>query len=596
MRRRGSTPRAGASETHTTGGCGWAGSTGSRTRLTPSRRPATLQEASRSAEACAVLDRVLRTTNDPYAAGRRAGAAPLRADQSRSDGRVHPGHRGGLRRPSATSPSPTCTGTSTRWPRSPRTTRARWTAASPTWSGPPGRWARWRTADRDTAWGWHDLAMAYSYLSFHGYALGAIERARQLGAAAGIPEETFAAPGIRLRNAVALDHNGDSDGCLRVLRDIAADLARFVRDGRADRLRPSSLAAYGYAAARRAALGDPLESTGEAEPARLLGHGGDSARARDMRQLGEVCLAVADGRPDRGGHPAGRRPGRPPRRSARPSRPGCAASRCARAGDHAGRAPRRPAGVPARRAAQRPAARRLHRRHRRPDRPRGDAPGGGPVRGRGADRPADRAAQPASAGAVHHRGGVPGRAGGDRRLRPGRLQGGQHPARPPLRRPGAATHRRGDQPGDAPGRLRGPLRRRRVRGGAPGRRHGRGGRGGPPDRRGRAHRGLGVAGARHPGRGEHRLRRGRRRPARRCATRSAPPSSTPTGRCCAPSPAPAPADRAPRATGAVSGGSARCRRPAGRPGRPRPGRPAPRPARRRAPGPGCTPCSRSGGR
>ncbi|MGK5742502.1 GGDEF domain-containing protein [Micromonospora sp. URMC 103] len=151
--------------------------------------------------------------------------------------------------------------------------------------------------DRDTAWGWHDLAMAYSYLSFHGYALGAIERARQLGLAAGIPEETFAAPGIRLRNAVALDHNGDSDGCLRVLRDVATDLGRFLRAGRAGRLRPSSLAAYGYAAARRAALGDRLDSGSEADPARLLAHGGDSARARDMRDLGNVCLAIAAGRP-----------------------------------------------------------------------------------------------------------------------------------------------------------------------------------------------------------------------------------------------------------------------------------------------------------
>ena len=45
---------------------------------------------------------------------------------------------------------------------------------------------------------------------------------------------------------------------------------------------------------RRSATGatDP-----DAEPARLLGHGGDSARARDLRQLGQVCLAVADGRP-----------------------------------------------------------------------------------------------------------------------------------------------------------------------------------------------------------------------------------------------------------------------------------------------------------
>ncbi len=113
--------------------------------------------------------------------------------------------------------------------------------------------------DRETAWGWHDLAMAYSYLSFHGYALGAIERARQLGKAADIPDETFAAPGIRLRNAVTLDHNGDTDGCLRVLRDIDVDLNHFVRAGTLDRLRPSGLAAYGYAALRRAV--DTLAAT-----------------------------------------------------------------------------------------------------------------------------------------------------------------------------------------------------------------------------------------------------------------------------------------------------------------------------------------------
>jgi hypothetical protein len=103
-----------------------------------------------------------------------------------------------------------------------------------------------RDPDGETAWGWHDLAMAYSYLSFHGYALAAIERARQLGSAAGIPEESFAAPGIRLRNAVALDHAGDSDGCLRVLRDIGADLDRLLGGGAGlGRLRPSSVAAWG---------------------------------------------------------------------------------------------------------------------------------------------------------------------------------------------------------------------------------------------------------------------------------------------------------------------------------------------------------------
>jgi diguanylate cyclase (GGDEF)-like protein len=147
------------------------------------------------------------------------------------------------------------------------------------------------TPDSDTAWAWHDLAMAYSYLGFHGHAIGAMERARELAVIVGMPEETFAAPGVRLRNAVTLDHNGDTDGCLRVLRDIARDLDRFLERGA--RLRPSTLTAYGYALARRAALGE----SSAADATHLLAHGGDSVRARDMRQLGEICLAIAENRP-----------------------------------------------------------------------------------------------------------------------------------------------------------------------------------------------------------------------------------------------------------------------------------------------------------
>jgi len=155
--------------------------------------------------------------------------------------------------------------------------------------------ARVQDPDGDTAWGWHDLAMAYSYLSFHGYALGAIERARQIGTAAGLREEMFAAPGIRLRNAVALDHSGDSDGCLRVLRDIGADLCRFLNADGGVRLRPSTVTAYGYAAARRAALGEDVDPGVDVNA--LLAAGGDGARARDLRQLGDVCVAIASGRP-----------------------------------------------------------------------------------------------------------------------------------------------------------------------------------------------------------------------------------------------------------------------------------------------------------
>ncbi|HEX8345498.1 MAG TPA: GGDEF domain-containing protein, partial [Actinoplanes sp.] len=147
--------------------------------------------------------------------------------------------------------------------------------------------------DSETAWGWHDLAMAYSYLGFHGHALTAIEQARQDGAAAGLAPEAFAAPGIRLRNAVALDHQGDSDGCLRVLRDIDAELTRFVATGADKRLRPGSRAVYGYALARRAALGEPTE----ADASVWLRDAGDSIRAHDLRHLGGVCLAIAAGRP-----------------------------------------------------------------------------------------------------------------------------------------------------------------------------------------------------------------------------------------------------------------------------------------------------------
>jgi len=255
-----------------------------------------LMESSRSAEACSMFERVINTTNDPYS---RADALVQRLSAIINLGRTaeytsaveqafdaardlaEPYLRGHLHALAAVAAHDQgaldrCVSHLV------HSARALGSVHDP---------------DRETAWGWHDLAMAYSYLSFHGYALSAIERARKLGLSAGIPEETFAAPGIRLRNAVALDHHGDSDGCLRVLRDIGGDLERFVRAGSADRLRPSSLAAYGYALARLAALGGPADLPAELDPARLLANGGDSARSRDMRQLGGACLAIAAGRP-----------------------------------------------------------------------------------------------------------------------------------------------------------------------------------------------------------------------------------------------------------------------------------------------------------
>lgn len=142
--------------------------------------------------------------------------------------------------------------------------------------------------DTDLAWGWHDLAMAYSYLGFHGYALSAIERARQVGAQASVPPEHFAVPSIRLRMALSMDHHGDTDGCLRVLRDLSAELSQFGSTS----LRPSGQAAYGYALARQAALDEPPAS----DPRPMLGAGIEGQRARDMRALGDVCLMIAAGK------------------------------------------------------------------------------------------------------------------------------------------------------------------------------------------------------------------------------------------------------------------------------------------------------------
>jgi diguanylate cyclase (GGDEF)-like protein len=149
--------------------------------------------------------------------------------------------------------------------------------------------------DAMAAWGWHNLAMAYSYTGFHGHALGAIERARQVASGIGLPPSDFVAPGIRLRLAVSLDQRGDTDGCQRVLRDITQDALARHASGEMDRLRPISWTNYGYAFVRLAALGyrKVLE---ELDPRRLLAQG-TSRRADDLRALAAVCQAIAEGRP-----------------------------------------------------------------------------------------------------------------------------------------------------------------------------------------------------------------------------------------------------------------------------------------------------------
>ncbi|MCA2213543.1 GGDEF domain-containing protein [Jidongwangia harbinensis] len=256
------------------------------------RQAGQLQQGGRSAEALPLLDRVLEQTTDPttraYALVQRFGAminlgqvAELSSAMTVASGAVRevpdPYLRGQMHAFAALGAH--LQGASDRGVTH-LVQASRALAAVP-------------DGDTETAWGWHDLAMAYSYLGFHGHALTAIEQARQVGAAVGLAPEVFAAPGIRMRNAVSLDHQGDTDGCLRVLRDIDAELSRYLATGADARLRPSSRAVYGYALARRAALG---EST-DADVTGLLAAGGDSVRSRDLRHLGGVCLAIAAGHP-----------------------------------------------------------------------------------------------------------------------------------------------------------------------------------------------------------------------------------------------------------------------------------------------------------
>lgn len=148
-------------------------------------------------------------------------------------------------------------------------------------------------ADEPMATGWHDLAMAYSYIGFHGYAASALQKATEVLRAAGLPEETLTTPSIRLRSALWHDHHGDTESCLLVLSDIAADLARQSQTGAIERVRPTARAAYGYTIARLRALGQPAEP----DPGPLFACDGNAVRVRDLAALSEVCLAIGEGRP-----------------------------------------------------------------------------------------------------------------------------------------------------------------------------------------------------------------------------------------------------------------------------------------------------------
>ncbi len=142
---------------------------------------------------------------------------------------------------------------------------------------------------------WHNLAVVYSYIGFHEHAAQAAARARETAAAAKLGR-TLSAPEVQVRHGLSLDHRGDTDGCIRILRALLSQTARLkpYEDGLpgADWI---DLPWLGYAAARLQALGE----TPKIDARRCLAAGGNDAWTADLRHFGRICLSIADKNTDK---------------------------------------------------------------------------------------------------------------------------------------------------------------------------------------------------------------------------------------------------------------------------------------------------------
>ncbi|MGA8116761.1 MAG: GGDEF domain-containing protein [Actinocatenispora sp.] len=147
----------------------------------------------------------------------------------------------------------------------------------------------------DAADAWADLALTYSGIGFHGHALGALDRGRRIAAAAGLPAAEYVVPEIRVRLAVSLDHRGDSDGCVRILHDVLAQLPVDATPQTCHDLPEMDRPYIGYALARLGACGRPMPTP--AYPW-LSGRRSHDPLAADLRALGGVCLDIAEQRPE----------------------------------------------------------------------------------------------------------------------------------------------------------------------------------------------------------------------------------------------------------------------------------------------------------
>ena len=146
---------------------------------------------------------------------------------------------------------------------------------------------RVREDSHDSALAWLDLATAYSYISFHEEAVQTLGRAQEAAVKAGDPVSYYAHPEIRVRHALWLDYQGDTEGCVRELAEVYTTIAPEDIEG----FNRPHLA---YAGARLAALGVPVER----DPASVLAsYPLITPEEKALALLTDACLAIADGRP-----------------------------------------------------------------------------------------------------------------------------------------------------------------------------------------------------------------------------------------------------------------------------------------------------------
>ncbi|CAM3359573.1 GGDEF domain-containing protein [Stackebrandtia soli] len=143
----------------------------------------------------------------------------------------------------------------------------------------------------EVARAWHNLAVVYSYIGFHDHAAAAAARAREIRHAIGMTGHLPTLE-VQVRYGLSLDHRGDTDGCIRVLRALLNGAERVEKrpDGLPDVYGPD-LPWIGYAVARLHALGE--QTTFDSR--RLLATGSHDAWTADIRHFGRICLAIAAG-------------------------------------------------------------------------------------------------------------------------------------------------------------------------------------------------------------------------------------------------------------------------------------------------------------